>query len=424
MAAYDKFAKEALSKYKTMPEETSELYKKNFIKLPSLKEEAVQGISEHKELTETMRKNYGVIGIDFDAVIGGGDAYSTNEEFIRVKDVGALSGEFLRQKLYGNSEDRYVSYIHAFSKNAMLIKVPKAQSASLAVLMFNSEAPLNTQITVDVGDGAKLELLEVCASSAGADSSFGVLNEVRVGKNSHAEINVLHNESANTTVMSFFKTFADEDAVIKFNSLYSGGMQVRVRNIMEASGTGSRVEANEIVIGTDAQKFDLGTSAVNAAEKTTASVESKAVLLGEATGIIKGFAKLNHGAKKSNSFILERGLLFDNGAKIDCMPDMSVEENDVRATHSSATTPLDSNALFYVMSRGINEPMAKRLLALGFFDSIISKIGSESMREIAAAMVRDKIDRKQPGNIPELGEEYREGSKSEDFFKGHYKYRQ
>lgn len=424
MAAYDKFAKEALSKYKAMPEETSELYKKNFIKLPNLKEEAAQVVAVQKELAESVRKNYGSIGVEFDAVIGGGEAYSSNEKFIEVKDVGVLGEEFLRGKLYSNSEDKYVSYIHAFSKNAVLIKVPKGQSARLAVLMFNSETPLNAQITVDVGDGAKLELLEVCASSAEANSSFGVLNEVKIGKNSSAEVNVLHNENADTTVMSFFKTFASEDAAIKFNSLYSGGMHVRVRNIMEASGAGSRVEANEIVIGADSQKFDLGTFVINAAEKTVASVESKAVLLGEATGIIKGFAKLNHGAKKSNSFILERGLLFDRGAKVDCMPDMSVDENDVRATHSSATTPLDSNALFYVMSRGINEPIAKRLLALGFFSSIISRIESESMREIAAAMVRDKIDRKKPGNIPELGEEYEEGGKSTDFFEGHYKYRQ
>lgn len=423
MPAYDKFAKEALSGYERMPDETSELYKKNFMKLPNLNEDAARGVAGHEALADSMCKNYGSIGIEFDAVVGGEEAYSTSEKFVEVKSVDTLDDEFLKKKLYGNDEDKYVSYVHAFSRNAMLVRVPKNQNAKLAVLLFDSKVPLNAQVIVDVGDNATLELLEVCASATNADSSLGIINEIRTGKGSRAEINVLHNENSNTTVLSFFKTFAGEDAEIRFNSLYSGGKHTRVRNIMEASGTSSRVEAREIVVGADAQKFDLGTLVINAAEKTATSVESKAVLLGESAGIIKGYAKLLHGAKKSNSFILERGLLFDKGAKVDCLPDMSVDENDVRATHSSATAPLDSNALFYMMSRGIEGQIAKKLLALGFFDSIISRIASERMRSVAAAVVHDKIDSGQPGNVPELEENGEEAGKSDDFFRGHYKYR-
>ena len=90
--------------------------------------------------------------------------------------------------------------------------------------------------------------------------------------------------------------------------------------------------------------------------------------------IMKGFAKIEKGATKAKSYVHERGILLDRGARVNGLPDMSVDENDVKATHSSATAPVDPESVFYLMSKGIDEIGVRKLLVTGFFANSISKM--------------------------------------------------
>ena len=53
------------------------------------------------------------------------------------------------------------------------------------------------------------------------------------------------------------------------------------------------------------------------------------------------------------------------------MPELEIYADDVKCAHGSATGPLEKDAVFYLMSRGISERNAKKILIHSFINDII-----------------------------------------------------
>jgi Fe-S cluster assembly protein SufD len=189
---------------------------------------------------------------------------------------------------------------------------------------------------------------------------------------------------------------------LRFNSFYNGGSYTRIRNRMEAVGSGSTVDANELVFGSVGQRFDINTFMVNEGTGTIARLESKAALMDNSICMLKGFAKIEKGAKESESYVHERGILLDKGAKIDELPDMSIDENEVKAGHSASAAPMDPETIFYLMSKGIDETGIRKLVVEGFFSESLSKFNNRIMREVGLALIRNKIKNKVFGQAPRI----------------------
>jgi hypothetical protein len=105
---------------------------------------------------------------------------------------------------------------------------------------------------------------------------------------------------------------------------------------------------------------------------------------------------------------------------------MSVDESDVKATHSSATAPVDEETVFYLMSKGIPEVGVKKLIVSGFLSESISKMHNGAARNLAIALINHKLETRQFGAVPEASPEnaWMFGEEREkDIFQGHYKYR-
>ena len=58
------------------------------------------------------------------------------------------------------------------------------------------------------------------------------------------------------------------------------------------------------------------------------------------------------------------------------MPNLEIETGEIAgAGHASATGRFDDEQLFYLMSRGVPEAVARRLVVRGFFAEAINRIG-------------------------------------------------
>jgi len=79
-------------------------------------------------------------------------------------------------------------------------------------------------------------------------------------------------------------------------------------------------------------------------------------------------------AQKSDGYQNHRALLLSDGAEIQSIPELEIYADDVKCAHGSATGPLEKEALFYLMSRGISEKKAKKILLHSFVNDIIPAI--------------------------------------------------
>ncbi|NIP60653.1 MAG: Fe-S cluster assembly protein SufD, partial [Gemmatimonadetes bacterium] len=61
-------------------------------------------------------------------------------------------------------------------------------------------------------------------------------------------------------------------------------------------------------------------------------------------------------------------------ARADSLPNLEIEADDVRCSHGATVGQLDEDALFYLMSRGLERPQAERLVVLGFLGEVLRRL--------------------------------------------------
>jgi Fe-S cluster assembly protein SufB len=122
-------------------------------------------------------------------------------------------------------------------------------------------------------------------------------------------------------------------------------------------------------------------------------------------------------------------MILDRTAKSDGVPSLVIDNNEVKATHSASVAQIDEEQLFYMMARGLPLDEAKKMVVLGFFEPVLSRIPIEQTREGARFMIEGKwlgakrrlVDRETL--LAATGEITPEVKQTEDIFERHYKYR-
>ena len=82
-----------------------------------------------------------------------------------------------------------------------------------------------------------------------------------------------------------------------------------------------------------------------------------------------------------------KNLILTDGCRADSVPNLEIETGEIAgAGHASTTGRFDDEQLFYLMSRGAPESIARRLVVRGFFADAISRIrnGATEDRLLAA----------------------------------------
>ena len=77
-------------------------------------------------------------------------------------------------------------------------------------------------------------------------------------------------------------------------------------------------------------------------------------------------------AEGTDTYEMNRNLVLTEGARADSVPNLEIETGEiVGAGHASATGRFDDEQLFYLLSRGIPEDVARRLVVRGFFGEVL-----------------------------------------------------
>jgi Fe-S cluster assembly scaffold protein SufB len=407
LAGHGSFISEALEQFRKLPEERNELYKGHFVSLPLA--EMAEKIDDKRMKSRAQKTNKMVTKIceglqtRFDAIVwSDGNIVSEFGDGRRMLSVEEIDGRSPRSRMFRSDEDRLVAFVHAYAKRIVRIRIPDSAIAKLNLLFLNTDRPLPLRVLVDVGEDSSLELLEYYASETKGASLLGSLHEIRMAEHSNAEVNIVHNEDRNTIGIGLARAEVLDSSSLRMNFMYNGGSATRSKSVVDASGHSAKAEINELVVGSGEQRFDITTNVVNSARGSSALLESRAVLMDSSTCLLKGSAEITREASGSESGVNERGMILDGGARMDSIPSMRINNNDVKASHSSATAPIDEEELFYLMSRGASELLAKKMVVNGFLSSGIVRLNDIAAREIVASIINERMTTKSFGTVPRI----------------------
>jgi hypothetical protein len=114
-------------------------------------------------------------------------------------------------------------------------------------------------------------------------------------------------------------------------------------------------------------------------EEAEGRLKGNGVVDGSGKIVFRGILDVKRGSKNIVAEEVEHTLILSPEARMDAIPSLWVDENDVTASHSASSSSLDENQLFYIMSRGIDEAEAKRLIVRGIFSDLLDEL-EESIR--------------------------------------------
>jgi Fe-S cluster assembly protein SufD len=138
------------------------------------------------------------------------------------------------------------------------------------------------------------------------------------------------------------------------------------------------------------QHLDHDTQQNHLAENTTSDLLFKGALKGNSRSVWQGMIYVAPGAEKTDGYQANRNLLLSPYARADSIPGLEILADDVRCTHGATVGKLDQEPMFYLMTRGIPEKEAERLLVEGFFDPIMQRIPFEGVRNRFKQAIHEK----------------------------------
>lgn len=96
---------------------------------------------------------------------------------------------------------------------------------------------------------------------------------------------------------------------------------------------------------------------------------------------LKGLIKIEEKAEESEGY-QKSDMLMLKDSEVVSVPDLEIHNNKVKCSHGSSITRLDSEKIFYLQARGLDEESSKSLLTRAFFSEIMSDLGKNEGEEM------------------------------------------
>jgi Fe-S cluster assembly protein SufD len=107
----------------------------------------------------------------------------------------------------------------------------------------------------------------------------------------------------------------------------------------------------------------------------------KGIVDEKARAVFNGKIFVRENASGTNAEQSNKNLLLSNDARVDTKPQLEIFNDDVKCAHGATVGQLEEEELFYLLSRGLRENLARNLLTYGFAEEIINKIEIESIKK-------------------------------------------
>ena len=300
-------------------------------------------------------------------------------------------GDRLERQPAEDEPDAYVTLNRAFAGSWIDVRMPNgSQPATVVVLhrIGSGGVAAFPRVNVDVGEAGELTLVEIF--SGGSGSLVVPVAELGVADAAHLSYLNVQVLDPGAWQIGFQASWVGKDASLVSAAVALGGEYARLRTDSALLGPGASGRLLALYFGSGSQMHDFRTVQHHSAPKTQSDLLYKGVVANTARSVYSGLIRVDKGARGTNAMQTNRNLVLHEGAHADSVPNLEIEENDVRCSHASAVGPIAEDQRFYLESRGVPTEVAGRLIALGFLDDVLEQLPVGG----AAAPLRLALDRK------------------------------
>jgi len=299
---------------------------------------------------------------------------------------------FLKRR-FNHSDEIFAQLNAALVDEGILIQLDDAVQPNATLHLVFISTPITTEHKVDyfwnhrhlieLRRNANLTLVEHHFHLSGSAHFANTLAHIHLSKEAKLTHIRIQNDSPKAT------HFLRSDAVLAPKARYQrldvelgAGLSRHELNV-RLEGPHAKLNANGILLGNARRHLDTRLAIDHIAGQTQAQLLWRGIATAYSRAVFHGGIHIRPQADGSQADLSNKNLLLSANAEIDTQPTLTIEADEVKASHGATVGQLDAQALFYLRSRGIEQKQAATLLAQAFCQAPLAEFNNELIQIVA-----------------------------------------
>ncbi len=215
------------------------------------------------------------------------------------------------------------------------------------------------------------------APTYSSDSLHSAVVELIALPGARIRYTTVQNWSTNVYNLVTKRAVAYADATVEWVDCNLGSKLTMKYPSIYLLGERAHGEVLSIAFAGAGQHQDAGAKIIHAAPNTTSNIFAKSISKDGGRGSYRGLLEIAKGAHGSRSKVVCDALLLDEHSRSDTYPTIRIGDDDVNVGHEATVSKVGDDQLFYLMSHGIREDEASKLIVNGFVEPIIKELPME-----------------------------------------------
>ena len=285
-------------------------------------------------------------------------------------------------KLIPAGDNKFAALNSAVWSGGSLVYVPKGVDVKLPLqAYFRINAPNAGQFerTLIIADeGSRVHYVEGCtAPSYSSESLHSAVVEIFVKKGARVQYTTVQNWYQTVYNLVTKRAWVEEEGVMVWTDFNMGSKLTMKYPSFILAGKGARGETLSMAMAGPGQHQDTGSKAIHLAPYTKSTIISKSISRGGGRTSYRGLVSIAPQARGSKSKVVCDALILDPLSRSDTYPTNRILCNEVSLEHEATVSKIGEEQLFYLMSRGLNEEAASKMIVAGFVEPLIRKLPLE-----------------------------------------------
>lgn len=302
-------------------------------------------------------------------------------------------------KVIPSGDNKFAALNTAVWSGGSFVYVPKGVHVRLPLqTYFRINAPNAGQFErtlIIVDEGASVHYVEGCtAPNFSTGSLHSAVVEIFVKKGARCQYTTIQNWYKNVYNLVTKRAYVEEEANMIWTDFNMGSKVTMKYPAFILAGKGATGETLSMALAAAGQHQDTGSKATHLAPHTSSTIISKSISKDGGRTSYRGMVNVGPHAYQSHNTVICDALLLDGQSRSDTYPVDRIFNSQVEVQHEATVSKIGDDQLFYLMSRGVSEEDARKMIVHGFIDGLVKKLPLEY-----AVEMNRLIDHEMEGSI-------------------------
>lgn len=230
---------------------------------------------------------------------------------------------------------------------------------------------VNTRLQLHIAPGKRIQCIEEFCSIKGAKAVLNYFSDYILQNNAELHHTIIQESGAQGYQMQHRNVWLNACAKYQALTCVAGITMGRFDHTLHFKGASASGSLRGLSLVAQQELIDHHTQMQHYVANTQSNQTYKSLVWNKGISVFNGIIHVLPHAQKTDAYQSSKNMLLGEDSQCYTKPQLEIFANDVKCSHGTSTGHIDSEALFYLQSRGIDKSQALRLMQDAFATELI-----------------------------------------------------